>query len=269
MFTKDVAESFIDCSGSNNTIASNFMIRDSEIVNAYLNVEGESNLIYNNTMKNCIIEVSGYKNMVLNNNFTNGRLVINKDSFNCTISNQRIESLSLMGFYNTIYENEIAGMEIGGTHGSSDSANNSFYKNNFMEIPPEIRINTKTPGPIIWDNGLEGNYWVGYAGSDVNDDGIGDVPYEVNAAYSYFNGARREESTVLCGQDNFPLMQPVQINNVIIEVPKATNLHPALPTDFNLQQMLSQIAIAVTVLAIVAVLTLLLLKRHRKTANIM
>ena len=163
LFTKDVAESFITCTGANNKIASNFMIRESEIANAYLNVEGESNLIYNNTMKNCIIEVSGYKNIIINNNFTNGGLVINKDSFNCTISNQRIDFLSLMGFYNIFYENEIYGIEIGGTHGSSDAANNSFYRNNFVMVPPEIVINTKTPGPIIWDSGVVGNYWAGYA----------------------------------------------------------------------------------------------------------
>jgi hypothetical protein len=32
-----------------------------------------------------------------------------------------------------------------------------------------------------WDNGLEGNYWSNYDGSDENRDGIGDTPYAITA----------------------------------------------------------------------------------------
>ena len=45
----------------------------------------------------------------------------------------------------------------------------------------------------IWDNGIVGNYWDDYTGTDANGDGIGDTPYIINASKG----------------DRFPLMQPI------------------------------------------------------------
>jgi hypothetical protein len=33
----------------------------------------------------------------------------------------------------------------------------------------------------LWDNGVEGNYWSDYNGTDSNQDGIGDTPYIIDA----------------------------------------------------------------------------------------
>ncbi len=43
-----------------------------------------------------------------------------------------------------------------------------------------------------WDNGVKGNYWDNYTGLDANNDGIGDIPYNITGAGD--------------SRDNFPLM---------------------------------------------------------------
>jgi hypothetical protein len=44
-----------------------------------------------------------------------------------------------------------------------------------------------------WDNGVEGNYWSNYNGTDNNSDGIGDTPYLVDSN----------------AKDNYPFMRPI------------------------------------------------------------
>ncbi|MGD0159160.1 MAG: NosD domain-containing protein [Candidatus Bathyarchaeia archaeon] len=71
------------------------------------------------------------------------------------------------------------------------SSNNTIFHNNFIAntlIHAYVEGNT----PNTWDNGKQGNYWDNYTGSDSNHDGIGDIPYVIDANNT----------------DYFPLMQP-------------------------------------------------------------
>ena len=67
------------------------------------------------------------------------------------------------------------------------SNNNMIFHNNFVN-------NIESPRSVdsinSWDNGVEGNYWRDYDGTDENHDGIGDTPYLI------------EENS----QDEYPLM---------------------------------------------------------------
>jgi nitrous oxidase accessory protein NosD len=88
--------------------------------------------------------------------------------------------------------------------------NNSFYNNNFINNNQSV-VNGHiiyTPDCAnIWDNGISGNYWSNYNGTDNDGDGIGDTPYVIDAN----------------NQDNYPLMSPVAIV-VIPEFPTWTIL---------------------------------------------
>jgi parallel beta-helix repeat protein len=82
------------------------------------------------------------------------------------------------------------------------SPHNIIYHNNFIDNQNNIAdvagswwIQGSTPAVNIWDNGIEGNYWSNYNGTDNNGDGIGETPYVID-----------EEN-----QDNYPLMSPINV----------------------------------------------------------
>ena len=86
---------------------------------------------------------------------------------------------------------------------------NFVHHNNFVNNLNDWWDYGLTPWPFqlpfsvtSWDDGIEGNYWSDYNGSDVNGDGIGDTPY-----FLYENNT-----------DNYPLMKPVTFE-IIPEFP--------------------------------------------------
>jgi parallel beta-helix repeat protein len=62
------------------------------------------------------------------------------------------------------------------------STNNHVYHNNFLNNTQQA----SSTSVVIWTNGLEGNYWSDYAGSDLNLNGIGDSPYATGAGNDLF-----------------------------------------------------------------------------------
>ena len=83
----------------------------------------------------------------------------------------------------------------------SKNKNNSIYlyesKNNFIYHNKIINNSYQAyDGSLnFWDDGLEGNFWSDYNGTDENKDGIGDTPY-------YIEGGENK--------DNYPLMGPIK-----------------------------------------------------------
>lgn len=74
---------------------------------------------------------------------------------------------------------------------------NYVYQNNF--VANSNHTATSNVVPNSWDNGIEGNYWSGYNGTDENYDGIGDTPYTIEANNT----------------DNYPLMGIFSNFNVV------------------------------------------------------
>ena len=77
---------------------------------------------------------------------------------------------------NVVYGNTIANSEYGiELYG----VNNEIYLNNFVNNTQQIDSGSSSNS---WDNGIEGNYWSDYNGTDDNLDGIGDVWVEIDAS---------------------------------------------------------------------------------------
>lgn len=103
-----------------------------------------------------------------------------------------IVGILLSGENNTIANNFIENNKQGLFMGFNNEGNTT--------IPPDIVINhnhfenndiqlngcnckslNTTETPHLWDDGKAGNYWSDYNGKDTNHDGIGDIPYVVDA----------------------------------------------------------------------------------------
>jgi len=116
---------------------------------------------------------------------------------------------------NTIYGNYMAnnGFAIALQEGAVDY---TFYGNIVAADSCKVLLNDGVEG-TSWNNGTIGNYWGDYNGTDSNGDGIGDAPYTVNG-FKWDNVTAGLVSSV-SGQDNYPLMEPYDIEHETIQRP--------------------------------------------------
>ncbi len=77
---------------------------------------------------------------------------------------------------NEISENDLNFNDFG-IYLESSNNNNKLYQNYFIDNEIHARDNGINN---VWDNGIIGNYWDNYTGSDTDLDGIGDDPYSVS-----------------------------------------------------------------------------------------
>ncbi|MEM2129963.1 MAG: NosD domain-containing protein [Candidatus Bathyarchaeia archaeon] len=175
-----------------------------------------SNNVTTTTRSYCGIYLSASDNNLICRNHVSGF------SYGCTLWSSSSNIIAA----NTIADSQVASINL------YNSFNNTFYLNNLIDnmwdwIPyvydyyadpwiregdPTIKISTN-----LWDNGSVGNHWRGYNGTDTNGDGIGDLPHIIKIAKRYFDSSSEE---IVYGRDNFPLMAPVNIENVSIELPE-------------------------------------------------
>ena len=192
----------ITLTGSNNNISKNkvtyrFSLRNSSfntIVGNTLLTEyfylrySNSNVLHNNTCRG--IAISGAGDTSSYNTFS--RNIMNGENYPL---GPIVIAIGIYGTNNVFHDNYIANYNIPeldegkGVSLSSSAVNNTFYRNIFINNAQ----NAGSASGNFWDNGVEGNYWSDYNGTDSNGDGIGDTPYIINEN----------------NQDNYPLMAPI------------------------------------------------------------
>jgi parallel beta-helix repeat protein len=115
---------------------------------------------------------------------------LNTISDNIILNNTLGIELGAFSNNNTITGNQIGNSYSIGLLINTLSQFNEIYENCFITNNVDANDN----GFInFWDNGVKGNYWDNYTGLDADNDGIGDVPYNITG--------------IAGSQDNFPLMR--------------------------------------------------------------
>jgi nitrous oxidase accessory protein len=287
------------CSGQNNVIMSNVVAKGNT---GGINLNGDDNLIFNNTVtaQNHGIWVDGTGNtLVLNNasgNVLSGislRSDIKSSGNNTVYSNTLAHNRDgldiLEGKNNIIYANNFSNNHVGLTIVGYNSwmdhnaYSNTVYHNNFISDDYGA-ADWSHVGSNAWDNGVEGNFWDDYAGTDANLDGIGDVPVNVNVPYTIGNSnpnmydpKAANSNEVL---DRYPLMTPFDVDSLAIELPEwvSTRLlalcsskpssESPTPTYFEKGLLNPQLIIVSIIVSLFAIaIAVSLFKQHQRTHN--
>jgi len=130
------------------------------------------NYVFGNTRG---IDLSNHAN---HNNVENNKIGQNTYGISISLDNNSIIGNQIINNHVGIYED----LEYGPTQ------EYTIFRNNLVNNTKQLDLGSQSVH--VWDDGLEGNYWSNYNGTDFNHDGIGDTSNRIN-----------ERNT-----DNYPLM---------------------------------------------------------------
>jgi parallel beta-helix repeat protein len=130
----------------------------------------------------------------------------NSKVLNNTVGNNRGGIILYFSSKNTITGNTVSNNYPEGIY--SSGSDNLIYLNNFINNTDNVHSSTYYESTNIWNSTEEityyndkytnylGNYWDDYTGSDKNNDGIGDTPYNIDRDKDYYPLMERYENYV-------------------------------------------------------------------------
>ena len=220
-YTETKAELVVN--GCYNNITGNTIVSSESF-----GLNGSFNVIAKNIVESLYMEMSD-SNIITNNTIYRG-ISLASSNLN-VISRNKIGSIGLGRSSNNVFFENYLGFST--SIWLTIAVNNTFYHNNFVDTG-SILINL-SPNYNFWDDGVEGNYWSDYNGTDSNRDGIGDTPYVIDAD----------------NIDNYPLMEPYDVENGKVVLPPPE----PFPTIY--------VATAIALVAIITISILLYFKKHK------
>jgi parallel beta-helix repeat protein len=143
----------------------------------------------NNNISKNNISLSGLYGVYLSVSFKN-------NIFGNTISDS-FYGMRIKGSDNNQVFDNIVAMNKRGMYLCCGAGNNMIYYNTFKQ---NSEWNARDDVMNQWDNGSFGNYWDDYTGVDNDDDGIGDIPYNIP-----------DEKEGSNNEDRYPLMNQFNI----------------------------------------------------------
>jgi len=143
------------------------------------------------------------------------------DSTNCSVIGNVIAGFYLEGVNARIIGNNFTFNRVYPQVELEYTSTATLHHNNFLG-PFSVRAEIKRYANYVWDDGTQGNYWLGYNGTDSNGDGIGDTPYIIIMMNPEIYNSEFYDPEVngapIC--DSYPLMEPFDISTLIPESPK-------------------------------------------------
>jgi len=269
---KNIIEGIVTCGGSYNSIVGNNIVgSDTDGVVA---LKGSSNIVYGNIIDGngwYGVTVKSNNNIVAENNIADSVGIYMHQASNNIICTNRISDYAgiqlMRGDNNVFYANHLVnntiGIQIGfdqpdisRRNSAPSTTNNTVYHNNFVRNTQQA-VDWNWIGTNHWDNGKEGNYWSDYSGADWNFDGVGDTPYTLSEAVSYYGWSTRST-------DRYPLMAPFDISSVTVELPEWASNLPFETQELNPSEPFPVVPVAAVSVAVVAVVGAVLLVYFRR-----